>query len=468
MGNSFTADFHLKQDALVKSMYVLKAETIANAELSFKRAKVIAVIASSGIIAIIILSALFFGWRLSCPISRLQRAVENFEKEGSAIENLNIRTSDEIGDLAVSFVNMSDRLHHAQKKLDSELLRLQHLVKFGKLIGDEISEHECYTIFANFLNKNFELERVVAVSFNNSENLAEIISSFEKTDGHMPLSASSLYDMRVIQDATLCRAVRSGQEFVVGDVEQEYRCPYQEIVQKKGSYACFPVSTGGAMLGWVHLASNSTGYFTPERCFTIESYISSLAPAISNMRLLNAHKKLSIRDSLTGLYNRRFLDNVLEKQLSVAGRYKQPLSIVMIDVDHFKKFNDTHGHAFGDKVLRLMAEVLTRTVRESDTVGRWGGEEFILVLPNTDMEGAYHVAEKVRMAVAGCSIMAISGIPQGVTISQGVSTYPHSAQTIKELIESADNALYQSKATGRNKTTKAVKVEKETSEDAAS
>ncbi|MBI5681677.1 MAG: diguanylate cyclase [Deltaproteobacteria bacterium] len=468
VGNSFTDEFHKKKDNLIKSINAIRINTVNNVESSFRKAKFMAILASVGIIAALILSALFFGWRLGIPLVRLKKAVEGFEKEGNKIENLNIQTEDEVGELAVSFVGLSERLHNTRETLDNELLKLKHLVKFGKLIGDEISEPECYTIFTNFLNKNFELDRIVAVSFNNSENLAELIASYERTKGEMPLSASTQYDMRVIQEAVLCRAVRSGQEFVVGDVENEYRCPYQEIVQKKGSYVCFPVSTGGAMLGWVHLVSNETGYFTPERCFTIESYISSLAPAISNMRLLNAHKKLSIRDSLTGLYNRRFLDNVLEKQASVAGRYKQPLSVVMIDVDHFKKFNDTHGHAFGDKVLRLMAEVLTRTVRESDTVGRWGGEEFILVLPNTDVEGAYHVAEKVRAAVEGCSVMAVSGMPQGVTISLGISTYPNISGDLKELVESADNALYQSKATGRNKTTKAVRAEKEISEEAAS
>jgi len=468
VGNTFTEEFHKKKELLLNGINSIRIDNIRGVEAAFKRAKIIAIAASGGIIATLILSALFFGWRLALPLINLKRSVEGFEKEGNRIEGLNIQSEDEVGELAVSFINLSERLHHARETLDNELNKLKQLVKFGKLIGDEISEHECYTIFTNFLNKNFKLDRIVAVSFNNSENLAEIIASYERVKGEMPLSASTQYDMRVIQEAMLCRAIRSGQEFVVSNVETEYCCPYQEIVQNKGSYACFPVSTGGAILGWVHLVSNEIDYFTSERCFTIESYISSLAPAISNMRLLNAHKKLSIRDSLTGLYNRRFLDNVLEKQVSIAGRYKQPLSVVMIDIDHFKKFNDTHGHAFGDKVLRLVAEVLTRTVRESDTVGRWGGEEFILVLPNTDMQGAYLVAEKIRIAVEGCSVMAVSGMPQGVTISLGISTYPNITGDLKELVESADNALYQSKATGRNKTTKAVRAEKEILEGATS
>ncbi|MEW6601429.1 MAG: GGDEF domain-containing protein, partial [Nitrospirota bacterium] len=120
------------------------------------------------------------------------------------------------------------------------------------------------------------------------------------------------------------------------------------------------------------------------------------------------------------------------------------------DIDHFKVFNDSHGHTFGDDALKLVSKIILMTVRESDTVSRYGGEEFIVVLPNTEPAYAFLLAEKLRSAVDQCTITDGSGTSEGVTISLGVSSYPFMANTTKALIESADNALYQSKLNGRN------------------
>ena len=215
------------------------------------------------------------------------------------------------------------------------------------------------------------------------------------------------------------------------------------------------VVTGGAVLGWVHLVNMNTDYFSDERCFMIESYINTIAPAINSIRLLNAHRKMSVMDPLTGLYNRRFLEELLERQIAISDRYKHPLSLIMLDIDHFKKFNDTHGHAFGDNALKLVSKIIAMSIRESDTVARYGGEEFVVVLPNTHLDFACILADKLRKAVEQCTLTNDNGINEGVTISLGVSNYPLISQSRKDLINSADSALYKSKANGRNKVTKA-------------
>ncbi|MBI5047398.1 MAG: diguanylate cyclase [Deltaproteobacteria bacterium] len=438
---------------------IIKSENKKELMGTLIKMRVVMVGLTVAIYAIAIPIIFFFGLKITNPISKLQKAMDMFDREedrekATEIVKDNLALKNELGLLSSSFVTMSERLHNTQERLDIELQRLRHLVQFGSLVGDEVSEKECYAILIKFLTGHFHLDRILAVSFNNSENLTEIIASYENKEGILPFCAPSPYDLKVIQDARLCRAVRSGKSFVVNDVEGDYRCPYQEVVQDKGSYACLPVTTGGAILGWVHLVNMEKGYFSPERQFTIESYINTIAPAVNSMRLLNAHRKLSIRDPLTGLYNRRFLEETMERQMALAERYKQSMSLIMLDIDHFKKFNDTHGHSFGDRVLKLVADIIVKTVRNSDTVARYGGEEFVVLLPNTDIEGAFQVAEKLRIAVEHCTIATDGTAAEGVTISLGVSCYPTVAVTIKELIDSADDALYRSKSMGRNRTTK--------------
>jgi diguanylate cyclase (GGDEF)-like protein len=165
-------------------------------------------------------------------------------------------------------------------------------------------------------------------------------------------------------------------------------------------------------------------------------------------RLEEELRRLSTTDGLTGLYNRRFLDDTLQKELSRAHRYPAPLSVLMFDVDHFKKFNDTHGHDQGDRVLQAVAKTLRGALRNQDYPCRYGGEEFVAILPNTPKTGAYSVAERLRTDI---ETMVVDGLK--VTISIGVAEYPDfEVRDQARLIEAADGALYHAKQEGRNRT----------------
>lgn len=166
-------------------------------------------------------------------------------------------------------------------------------------------------------------------------------------------------------------------------------------------------------------------------------------------RLENELRKLSTTDGLTGLYNRRFLDESLIIEFHRSMRTHTELSVIMIDVDHFKRFNDTHGHDQGDRVLAAVAAALLGAVRDYDLPCRYGGEEFIAILPNTNTEGAYAVAERMRLNI---ETMEVDGLK--VTVSLGLATFPAcSVDTPASLVERADQAMYQSKKNGRNQTT---------------
>jgi len=163
-------------------------------------------------------------------------------------------------------------------------------------------------------------------------------------------------------------------------------------------------------------------------------------------------RELAIRDGLTGIFNHRYFQEALLVELGRSNRYKRNFSLVFMDVDFFKKYNDAHGHPEGDKLLIALAHVLQDSLRDSDSVARYGGEEFVLILPETSKEGARRVAESVRRKVAEHPFPGRETQPQGkVTISLGVATFPEDGVDGPSLIERADKALSEAKKTGRDK-----------------
>lgn len=173
------------------------------------------------------------------------------------------------------------------------------------------------------------------------------------------------------------------------------------------------------------------------------------------MELKDANEKLrelALRDGLTGLYNHRYFQELLDKEMSRANRYKKPFSLLMLDLDHFKKINDQYGHPIGDIVLKKVSKEINNTIRVSDVTTRYGGEEFAIVLPETDLKGAALAAERIRKAVEHLEIEA-NGRRIDATISVGATCYHVSVgnRNKSEVLSAADDALYNSKNTGRNR-----------------
>ena len=158
------------------------------------------------------------------------------------------------------------------------------------------------------------------------------------------------------------------------------------------------------------------------------------------------------RDKLTGLYNRRFLDSYLDEEVNRTKALRDEMSVIMADVDHFKHYNDTNGHPMGDKVLQAVASLIESNVRALDRCVRYGGEEFLVLLPRTTQERAYRTAERIRAAIEDYEFPARENQPEGrVTISMGVASLPRHAQDGQELVLRADEALYAAKQAGRNR-----------------
>ena len=165
---------------------------------------------------------------------------------------------------------------------------------------------------------------------------------------------------------------------------------------------------------------------------------------------LSVAERLAVTDGLTGVFNRRYLDTTLDEELSRAGRHGRPLTIAMIDIDHFKRFNDAHGHPAGDRLLRDLTKLMGQNVRAEDRIARYGGEEFVIILPETPLGHGVLAAEKLRQVTADRFPIG-DGRTFPVTISIGLASFPGDGTTGTELIRQADERLYRAKAEGRNR-----------------
>jgi diguanylate cyclase (GGDEF)-like protein len=207
------------------------------------------------------------------------------------------------------------------------------------------------------------------------------------------------------------------------------------------------LTAGRTAFGTLFLVGPS---FDAEQRQNAATLVSHAAIALENARLHRIVEHQALVDGLTGIANRRHCEDSLSAEIARADRLGAPFTLVLADLDDFKTVNDRHGHAVGDDVLRGFASVLGATVRGTDLAGRWGGEEFILILPGTDLEGGAHLAERIRGVLAARIVLAADGTAIPVTASFGVAATPP-ARTASELFAAADRALYDAKRTGKNR-----------------
>ncbi|PPT77143.1 GGDEF domain-containing protein [Xanthomonas arboricola pv. populi] len=248
-----------------------------------------------------------------------------------------------------------------------------------------------------------------------------------------------------------CWALRRGQPHIIEDLGRDALCAHIGAPAGDTSVttACLPMSAQGTQLGFLFLSSPGPGPMP--RLEIAEAAAEQLSLALSNLRLRESLRRQSIRDALTGLYNRRYLEESLSHELARCARRGLPLSVLMLDVDHFKQFNDSQGHAGGDLLLAALGELLLTRLRAEDVACRYGGEEFTVILPETDGSEALRVAEDIRGHIAA---LAVSDGPRSlprVTASIGVASFPVDGELGASLIQKADAALYVAKHGGRNR-----------------
>jgi two-component system cell cycle response regulator len=249
-------------------------------------------------------------------------------------------------------------------------------------------------------------------------------------------------------------SVRLGASLPARELDPARATVFDETTRLRGLAALkvIPLKTGDRVLGTVVLGSRRRGVYGGDAVRQLEVVAMQAADAILRARLFDETERLATTDGLTGLLNHRTFQARLDEQLAQAIRYGRPLAVVLADVDHFKKVNDTHGHPAGDEVLRGVARLLAKQARAADVVARYGGEEFALLLPETDAQGALTVAERIREQAAAAAFATPRGL-LAVTLSLGIAAFPASGSTKGALLEASDGALYASKRAGRNRVT---------------
>jgi diguanylate cyclase (GGDEF)-like protein len=223
------------------------------------------------------------------------------------------------------------------------------------------------------------------------------------------------------------------------------------LLKSAKSAMIVPMVTHGKTTGLLTAESPRRAAFSEQDERFLLILARSAAMALENAILHRKTEELTIKDDLTGIYNYRYFAEKIKEEVRRAVRYEQPLSLIMLDIDWFKRFNDNYGHEVGNHVLSEMVVVIKRCIRDVDVLCRYGGEEFIIILPSTIEREAEKIAERIRLEIEASTFGGGQGIPPlRVTVSVGVTSYPENGRGEREIINAVDQALYRAKGSGKN------------------
>jgi diguanylate cyclase (GGDEF)-like protein len=338
--------------------------------------------------------------------------------------------SDELSDLGRALDEMV-RKRRVERDYDATQFEFTQAMQLTE------SEGEAHELLKRHLERSIPGGTPVVLNRNNSADRLEAM-----TDIPADLPLRSSLESAVPRS---CLAIRFGRPHTeaVGS-SSLMSC---EICSGCPEFAtCTPSLVSGEVIGSLLLSHATPLRETEDR--RIRDSVTQAAPVLANLRNLAIAEVRAATDSLTGLPNRRAVSDTMKRMVAQASRTISPLAALLLDLDHFKKINDTYGHGTGDEVLAAVGEVLRATLRESDFAGRLGGEEFLVLLPATDKDGALLCAEKIREAIEKILIAAVE---RSITVSIGVAVLPDHAADAESLERSADRALYTAKANGRNR-----------------
>ncbi len=334
-------------------------------------------------------------------------------------------------------IEMALYKHMIESKLHQRQSELSTLYKVSSAISQTIDMDKLFQVILDTLTD------IQVLNVQHNGGIFIIEDDRMKLAAHLGHSKKflGLHKNMRIGDCLCGQAAQTGEIIISMDSCSDTRHTIQYPGMEPHGHIIIPFRSGDRIIGVVFLYIHTSTVIEKPTINLLNAISNLLGVAVENARLYEETKKFSLHDHLTGLANRRYMDIVLKRTLAQSRRFKEQLSIIMLDIDYFKKYNDQYGHTAGDNLLVKIATITLKETREIDLVVRYGGEEFLILLPETDITAAHEVAERIRTAVEAKT---------SVTISLGISSFQRKVEDEKELIESADKALYQAKEKGRN------------------
>lgn len=347
--------------------------------------------------------------------------------------------------LEAAVAERAAELQHANERLAAWASDLEHrnaeiniLGQMGGLLQSCNTTAEAYAGIAGFLSRLFVGDSGAVFTF------AEV---------GRPAEAQLVWGPNPPEEKVFpvdeCWGLRRGRAHGRSEVETGFRCRH---AGEATAYVCVPMTAHGSALGLLHVVLESQD---PERWDERQALTARvaehLALALAKLRLQETLQHLSVRDGLTGLFNRRYLEETLVREFKRAERQNRSVGIIMADLDHFKRFNDTLGHDAGDALLRALGGLLQHHIRTSDIACRYGGEEFTVILQDVSPEAVHERAEKIRQAAQQMRVAHGEQVLEGITLSLGVAVFPANGATPERVLQAADLALYRAKQDGRNR-----------------
>ncbi len=369
---------------------------------------------------------------------------------GDLAARATVHGADEIGVMARAFNIMAARLQARvrdeetiKEGLAARVNELDLLNRMGELFQACLSLEEAYAVIGRLAPRLFPTEAGAVLALNPARTLMEVVAAW----GTRPIDGA-------VFPAEACWALRNSRPHVVEAARASVLCEHLPS-PPPAAYVCTPLVAQGNSLGILYVSSESQGHtetvLSEAKQRLADTVAAQVGLGLSNVQLREILRIQSIHDPLTGLYNRRYMAETLEREVHRARRGNNCLGVLMLDIDGFKQQNDAFGHDAGDAILVELAALLQRNLRKEDIACRYGGEEFVLVLPDASMENAGRRAEQMRDAVRRMRVPHKDIILGPVTVSIGVAAFPEHGTDGAGLLKAADMALYEAKKAGRDR-----------------
>ncbi len=396
-------------------------------------------------LALAALSGYLLSSNIASPLKEFAK-IAHATSEGDFKRKVLIDRSDEIGELAGAFNKMSDKLDIYNESLKRKMFEVTTLYEVSQSMNFLNNKDQLLTIILTKMIDALAAEKGSIMLYNAEECLISC---------EMAIGYPGKFERRVKfapGEGKAGQAFKTGETIISNDIQSDSSFLRTQSTQTTDNVTrnmmCVPMKTKDEAIGVINIVNKkgAEGFNEDDKTLAV-SLCTQAAMTIENARLY----ELSITDGMTKLFIHRYFQIRLDEEIKRSGRYGAPLSLVMTDIDHFKKFNDTYGHQVGDMVLIKVADIIRDTIRnEVDIPCRYGGEEFAIIAPQTGFEDAKKMAERIRSAVEEADLAGPDGKTLKITISLGIATFPINTKEKKDLILKADSALYYSKENGRN------------------